>query len=273
MTLTLVTGGTGTLGSELRPTLLDEGFTVRATSRSPPDNATVEWVPMDLEEGLGIEAAVEDVEAVIHTASAPRGDSETIDVAGTKRLLDAAQAANVDHFIYVSIVGIEDIPYSYYEHKLAAEEAVEASPVPSTIVRATQFHSFIDELLGAISWLPVWPLPTRMLAQPIRAAEVADVLVERADGDPAGRHPDVGGPEVLSVGEIAQSYRQVRKRRRPIVRVPIPSGFVRAFRDGTATCPDRTVGTVTWHEWLDSRYGAGQSGSANGTTSGGTANR
>jgi hypothetical protein len=53
------------------------------------------------------------------------------------------------------------IPYSYYEHKLAAERAVEGAGVPSTVVRATQFHEFVAESLGSVARVPVWPLPTK----------------------------------------------------------------------------------------------------------------
>lgn len=166
MTRTVLTGATGTLGSALRPRLLDAGHEVRATSRSPPDDETAsddcEWVAVDLIEGSGIEAAMADADVLIHAATAPQGDTEAVDVEGTKRLLDAAADAGVSNFLYVSIVGVDEIPFSYYQHKLAAEEAVEASPVPSTIVRATQFHSFVDELLSGVARLPVWPLPTKL---------------------------------------------------------------------------------------------------------------
>jgi len=286
MARVLVTGATGTLGSALRPRLLADGHTVRAASRSPPnasvdspgaseetggtggasetgetgradETAHVEWVELDLLEGVGIESTLANVDVVVHAATAPTGDSEAVDVEGTERLLDAAAVAGVSNFVYSSIVGIEEIPYSYYEHKLAAERAVESSEVPHTVLRATQFHSFIDELLGMVAKSPVWPLPTKFRIQPVAVEEVADVLVEHATPDASGRLDPVGGPEVRSLGELARAYREARELRRAIVGLPLPGGVAKAFRAGHATCPDRAVGTVTWEEWLTERYGTG----------------
>ncbi|WP_459192195.1 SDR family oxidoreductase [Halosimplex sp. J119] len=272
---TLLTGATGTLGRELRTRLVDAGETVRAASRSPPDQANdahgncaaVEWVELDLADGTGIERAVEDVEVVVHAATAPQGDAEAVDVRGTERLLDAAESTGVHHVVYPSIVGIDEIPYSYYQHKLAAEERVEASAVPETILRATQFHQFVDELLGIVARLPVWPLPTRFRAQPVDAGEVADALVDCATGDPRGRAAPVGGPEVRTLGDLATAYREARGLRRPIVRVPLPGAVAHGFRNGDATCPDRAVGTLGWNEWLGEQYGRTAESAPSGTTS------
>jgi uncharacterized protein YbjT (DUF2867 family) len=264
MALTLLTGATGTLGTALRPRLLDDGHEVRAASRSPPadgsgNEGTVEWVELDLVEGTGIETAVADVDVIVHAATAPQGDTEAVDVEGTKRLLDAAADAGVENVLYPSIVGVGEIPFSYYEHKLAAEEAIEASDVPETIVRATQFHEFVDGLLSGVAKLPLWPLPTDLQSQPIAADEAAAEIVGYATTDASGHVPAVGGPEVLTLGEMATAYREARGLRRPIVRLPIPGAVASGFRAGKATCPDRAVGTTTWTAWLDREYGSGES--------------
>ncbi|WP_254525338.1 SDR family oxidoreductase [Natrinema caseinilyticum] len=253
---TLLTGATGTLGTALRPRLCDAGHDVRAASRSPPDGGDddVSWTFLDLIDGTGVRDALEAVDVVVHAASAPRGDSEAVDVRGTERLLEAAADAEVSNFLYVSIVGVDDVPLSYYEHKLAAERAVEASEVPSTITRITMFHEFVADLLESITRVPIWPLPTRIRLQPIAVGEAADTVVEHATMEPAGRTPDTGGPEVRSVSDLARTYRDSRGVRRPIVRLPIPGKTAAGFRAGGATCPDRTVGTVTWDEWIEARY-------------------
>jgi len=156
--------------------------------------------------------------------------------------------------VYVSIVGVDEIPYSYYEQKHAVEQTVAESDIPSTIVRATQFHSFVADLLETASRLPVWPLPTGIRLQPIDVGEVADAIVDHATLDAAGRVPDIGGPEVRTVGDLARTYRDARGLRRPIVRLPIPGKTAAAFRAPGAICPDRTVGTVTWNEWVASTF-------------------
>lgn len=252
---TLVTGGTGTLGQALLPQLQARGHEVRATSRSPPTDDEVTWSRMDLATGDGIRAAVADVDVVVHTASSPLGDTEAVDVEGTTRLLEAAADAGVANVVYVSIVGIEDIPYSYYEHKLAAERAVVESEVPSTVLRSTQFHSFVHEILETVGRLPVWPLPTRMRLQPVDVEVVADRLAEHATPEPSGRLDPIGGPEVRSLGELARAYREANSRWRPIVRLPIPGRVVGSFRDGKATCPEHATDSPTWEAWLDATYG------------------
>ncbi|RQH03294.1 SDR family oxidoreductase [Natrarchaeobius oligotrophus] len=251
---TLLTGATGTLGRALRPRLVEAGHDVRAASRSPRSAADgVEWVELDLADGTGLPEALEGVDVVVHAASAPRGDSEAVDVRGTERLLEAAAAEGVSNVCYVSIVGVDRIPLSYYEHKREAERLVEERPVPSTIVRATQFHSFAFELLETVSRLPIWPLPTAVRIQPVDVGEVAAAICERATLEPAGRVPPVGGPEVRTVRELASAYREAKGLGRPIVRLPVPGSAAAAFRNGEATCPDRAVGTVSWEAWLSRR--------------------
>lgn len=257
----LLTGATGTLGRRLCPRLLDAGCRVTATSRIP-EEATVtsrtserlDWAAMDLQHDDGLTTALADVDSVIHAATAPRGDTEAVDVAGTNRLLSAAADAGVDRVWYVSIVGVDEIPYSYYQHKLAAEQAVLASEVPSTIVRSTQFHSFLDDIFSGLSRLPVWPLPRGISLQPIAAADLADVIVDHLGQAPGDRLPPVGGPTVQTVGSLAKAYRERRSLRRPILPIPIPGSTAAGFRAGHATCPERAVGTVTWEGWLESEY-------------------
>jgi uncharacterized protein YbjT (DUF2867 family) len=253
-TRTLLTGATGTLGDALLPRLRGDGHDVLAASRSPPTDDD-NWQALDLAEGTGIAAAVEGVDVVVHAATAPRGDSEAVDVRGTGRLLEAAAESGVSNFLYVSIVGVDDVPFSYYQHKHEAERLVESSGVPSTIVRATQFHSFVGGLLDAVSRLPVWPLPAGFQAQPIAVDEVADAVLGHATPEAAGRVPPVGGPEVRTLGDLARAYRSARGFRRAVVGLPLPGKVASGFRAGHNTCPDRAVGTVTWEEWLETEYG------------------
>lgn len=83
-------------------------------------------------------------------------------------------------------------------------------------------------------------------------------IVGHATADPSGRVAPVGGPEVLTVGEIVTAYRDARGWRRPVVRLPVPGRVTGAFRDGRAVCPDQAVGTVTWDASLDREYGSNQ---------------
>ena len=142
MTKVLVTGGTGSLGRELTPRLLAAGYTVRIMSRrnpKPGEDARVEWVQASLESGTGLSEAIKGVNVVVHAASNPA--KREVDVTGTARLLNEARTAGVQQFVYISIVGIDRIGFSYYRNKLAAEHLIEASGLPWTILRATQFHA------------------------------------------------------------------------------------------------------------------------------------
>lgn len=261
MNRTLVTGATGTLGTALRSRLTGEGHAVRAASSSPPDvdAGNVEWVELDVTDDVDLEPVLEDVDVVIHTATAPQGNTEAVDVQGTERLLEAAGNCGVDNFLFPSIVGIDDIPFAYYRHKLVAEAAVERSEVPTTIVRATQFYSFVDEMLGYVAKLPVWPLPTKMQVQPVDVGAVADVVVKYATPTASGRTDPVCGPEIHTLRGLAEAYRDACGLRRPIIRFPIPSKTVTAFRKGYATRPEYMGGKLTWEEWLAERYANGPS--------------
>ncbi|WP_336037315.1 SDR family oxidoreductase [Halobacterium yunchengense] len=255
---TLVTGATGTLGTALRSRLTAAGHTVTATSRNPPtssqEGTDVRWRKLDLRDDSPLASTLEPVDVVVHAATAPRGDTEAVDVHGTRRLLDAATAADVDHFVYPSIVGCDDIPYTYYRHKRTAETAVTESATPATVVRSTQFHSFLADLLDAISRLPVWPLPTSVELQPVDVTDAAARIVDHATEPASGRLDPIGGPRVHTVRDLAAAYRDARGLRRPIVRLPLPGETLGAFAAGHATCPRHAAGTTTWQDWLTTHY-------------------
>jgi uncharacterized protein YbjT (DUF2867 family) len=257
MTRVLLTGGTGTLGRELTPRLLAAGYTVRVMSRrspSPGENARVEWTRASLESGAGLSEAVKEANVVVHAASSPvkRG----VDVAGTARLLDQARVASVEHFVYISIVGIDRIGFNYYRNKLAAERLIETSDVPWTILRATQFHDFIDRILGTLARWPLAFIPTNWQFQSISTGEVADQLVAAVQQGPSrgGRLPDIGGPEVLRFGDMAKNWLAAQEMRRPIIHLPLPGKLSAGFRQGLNTTPRNRVGKLTWSEWLQARY-------------------
>lgn len=193
MATVLLTGATGILGQELQPRLLSAGYDVRAASRSPPSDGLVSWTELDLTTGTGIHDAIKGVDIVIHAASDARGDSLAVDVRGTERLLDAAAEASIQNFVYISIVGIDEIPHSYYEHKLEAEQAIEERSFPSTIIRLTQFYPFVAYLLSLVSRFPVWLLPTDFKLQPIDTGDAADAILANTSVDASGQVPDIGG--------------------------------------------------------------------------------
>ncbi|MEP7189812.1 MAG: NAD(P)H-binding protein [Roseiflexaceae bacterium] len=186
MTRVLVTGGAGGFGRALVPRLISRGYTVRILSRQPaPAGVTTEWSQADIASGAGLAAALAGVDVIVHAASSPAKHTRQIDVEGTRRLLQAARAAEVAHIAYISIVGIDQIPLAYYRHKLVAEALVSDSRLPWSILRATQFHTLIDGLLQVANRLPLVLLPTDLRYQPIDVGEAAERMAEVVATGPA----------------------------------------------------------------------------------------
>ena len=255
MTRVLITGGAGGFGRALVPLLAGRGYTVRIMSRrAVPAGHTAEWAQADIESGSGLAAALAGVDVVVHAASSPAKRTHAIDVEGTRRLLQAAQDAGVTHLAYISIVGIDRTPLAYYRHKLAAEALIAKSRVPWSILRATQFHTLIDTFLRGADRLPLFLLPTDLRFQPIDVGEAAERMAELVVAGPSGRLPDIGGPEVLTYGALAQAWMQARGRQRRIIHLPLPGRLAAALRRGSNTCPDQRYGHITWADWLHKTY-------------------
>lgn len=247
----LVAGGTGSLGSLVVDRLQTLGCNVQTLSRSKRPGT----VQGDLLTGEGLEQAVEGIDVIVHCASSPTNPRQ-VDVEGTRRLLQAAERAGVSHIVYVSIVGVDRNPfYPYYGMKLEAEQSIEQAAIPRTILRATQFHEFVLTLIQALDRLPIVLVPKGFLLQPIQASEVADRLVELALSAPAGRVPDIGGPKIWTVADLARAYFKATGQKRSVVEFPMPGKIAQAFRTGAQLCPDRKYGKVGWHEFLGQTLG------------------
>ncbi len=244
---TLVTGGTGVLGNKLVQRLRSEGIHPRVLSRSNRPGT----IQGDLTTGEGLEAAVDGVDTIVHCATSPIRKARQTDVEGTKRLLQAASRAGVSHVVYVSIVGIDRAQsYPYYRVKLDAERVVQGSPVPHTILRATQFYELVLMAARALARLPVVPVPKGLIGQPIDSWEVADRMVDLILSEPAGRVPDVGGPEMRTVEDVMSAYLESVGSKKRLLTFPLPGKTARAFRGGALTCPNRRYGKVRWEEFL-----------------------
>ncbi len=157
----LVTGGAGKLGRLVVKQLSAAGYCVRGMSRraSPGEDwPGAEWKQADLVTGEGLAEAVQGMDVVVHLAG--KGNWK-VDFEGTRRLLEAAQEAGVSHLVFISIVGIEKVPYALSKAKLASEDLIEHSGIPWSILRATQFHYLID-----LVWPGAWWRSSR-LAHPV----------------------------------------------------------------------------------------------------------
>lgn len=238
----LVTGGTGRLGRPTVALLRERGHQVRVLSRRPGPGQVVG----DLTTGAGLSEALDGVDTVVHLASTSRRD-----IGQTHALLDAMAGSDA-HLVFISIVGIEGVPYAYYRDKVASEKAIAASGLRYSILRATQFHDFVAMFLDAQRRLPV-TLVVPALVQPVHIPEVAERLVELAEAGSSGRVADLAGPEVLTLRELADEWQQACGIRRPVWTLRLPGGFARAAREGRLTSGLPAAGRVTFREYLAAR--------------------
>ena len=254
----LVTGGTGTLGRLVVPSLR-HAAEVRVLSRRPRQPSTgVAYAVGDLETGAGVEQAVSGVDTIVHCAGSRQGDEEK-----ARTLVRAAHAVGGEpHLVFISVVGADRIPvvsrvdrmaFAYFGGKRAAEQVVETSGLPWTTLRATQFYDLMLMVSRAMAKLPVIPMPSSTRFQPIDAGDVAQRLVELALGRPAGLVPAVAGPRIYDAADLVRGYLRATGRRRPFVRFPLPGRAAAAVRAGATLAPDRAVGIRTWEEFLKER--------------------
>jgi len=236
----LVTGGTGKLGRPTVDLLREAGHDVRVLSRSEGPGRTVG----DLANGAGLDGALTGIDTVLHLATTSRKDSGQ-----TKNLVDAAARAGVAHLIYISIVGVDKIPFPYYVDKLECERIIESSGLQYTILRATQFHEFVAMILRPQRRLPVTMVP-KLSVQPIAIEEVAARLVELAAASgPAGRVQDIGGPERLTGRELATIWNSAQGRSGAIWSLALPGRIFATYAAGHHMTPLPGYGKKTFGEY------------------------
>lgn len=245
MSTILVTGATGTLGTPTTAALRSAGHDVRALSRSGGQDLTTG----DLLTGVGISHAFGGAKIVVHLATGKR------DIDQATAAISAARAAKISHFVLISIVGIDDIPLGYYKGKLRIEAELKDSGVQHTILRATQFHQFVDNLLSGARFSPVVLAP-KFSFQPISTAEVAGRITELAGSEPAGRVSDIGGPEQRTALDLAVAVKSATSSRRPILSLALPGKTFAGFAAGHNLVPGTPYGKKTFEEYLTEKYGA-----------------
>ncbi|HST49050.1 SDR family oxidoreductase [Jatrophihabitans sp.] len=243
-------GGTGLIGRHVVSLVEQAGHEPVVLARSRGVNLTT---------GAGLDAALAGVEVVIDVSNVTtlsRKRSVQFFTAATSQLLAAGARAGVRHHVALSIVGVDRVGWGYYAGKLRQEDLISAGRVPWTVLRATQFHEFAEQLL-ARSPGPLVPVP-RMRVQPVAAREVAARLVELALGPAAGRAPEIAGPQVHELVELVRQLVRARNQRRVVLGIRIPGGAA-AAGGGLLPAGDYTRGSETFSEWLRS---TGPSGAA-----------
>jgi uncharacterized protein YbjT (DUF2867 family)/quercetin dioxygenase-like cupin family protein len=249
----LVTGGTGDLGRAVVAHLLAHQHTPRVLSRQTHSNlpSGAETHFGDLTTGAGLREAVAGVDAIIHCASSPQRTRAT-DIGGTRLLVQAAHEAGSPHIVSVSIVGVDSSPAPYYQAKYEAEGIITQSRLPWSVVRATQFHSFALRLIQSLGSdrLNVIPVPPNVRLQTIATDDVAERLVALVEQGATNQVEEMGGPQVLTLEEMVQTYLRVRDREASLRAAELPNSLFAAFSANKNLSLAPARGKQTWEAFV-----------------------
>jgi len=252
----LITGASGTLGKALCKVMASHNIPFTAVSRREIDvTPPAKWVKADFNLGEGVNGLPRDIDTVIHLASNAADKYSKSDPELTNDILKYSREINVSHFIYMSIVGIDRIPYPYYEQKLHSENLVISGNLPYTILRATQFHKLIDFFLSNSIKFPIALLPKKFKFQPIDPKSVAQKLYEISQHEALNDTVNIGGPEILTFGEMYKDWLLAKKRKAWVINLPMPGKRAHAFINGYNTCSEKDTSGITWKEYLAEKYG------------------
>ncbi len=237
-----VAGGTGVVGRHVVASLARDGHQPVVLARSRG---------VDVTTGAGLDAAMTGVDVVVDVTGATavrRRSAVEFFTAGTGNLLQAGRRAGVRHHVALSIVGVDRVDLGYYAAKRLQEQQVLAGPVAASVLRSTQFHEFVAQVL-ALSRGPLAVVP-RMPIQPVAASEVGQALAGMALADPVGLAPELAGPDRHDLPDMARQVLLAQRSRRRVVPVQLPGRAGRAMAAGgllpTAPGPRGGLGFTNW---------------------------
>ncbi|WP_171042255.1 SDR family oxidoreductase [Sinomonas gamaensis] len=259
MTLIVVAGGTGQVGSAAVRDAAGRGLGVRSFSRrlpSPEDRVDgVEYLVADASTGEGLAAALDGADAVIDVLGARTVRFQTAFPEAGRRLLAAAHGSRARRAVALSIAQCDQVGFSYYRARLAKEQLYDGAPFPTAVVRASQFHSLLARIFASGQPLRLIPSIRHARVQPIDVRDVARALVDEALVEGSGRaHRTVSGPEVRSVREFAEEWKASVGSSAPIVDLPL-LGTGTFFSEGRNLAPESAFGTITFGQWLREQRG------------------
>jgi uncharacterized protein YbjT (DUF2867 family) len=243
----VVIGGTGLIGKPIVEKLRRLGHEVVAASPSKGINAIT---------GEGLAAALAGAQVVIDVANSPSFEDQAVlefFERSSRNLLAAEAAAGVRHHVALSVVGTDRLPDSgYFLAKLAQESLIKASPVPYTIVRATQFFEFAQGIAYvATEGTTVRVPPVRM--QPVAAADVSAALADIALAAPLNGIVELAGPEPITQDALVRRLLEATGDTRTVVADP-SAGYFGAVVDDHSLVPTPGVapllGATRYTDWL-----------------------
>ena len=241
----VVIGGSGLIGSRTVSILRGRGHEVVAASSRTGINTIT---------GAGLQQAIAGAQVVIDLTNSPsfedRAVLEFFQTSG-RNLLAAESAAGVGHHVALSIVGIERTPDNgYFRAKFAQEKLIEASGIPYTIVRATQFFEFLGGIAASAAEGDTVRLSPGSF-QPIAADDVAAFVADAALAPPRNGIIDIAGRERAPFDEIIARYLKAIGDKREVVRDP-EARYFGGLVDDRSLVPlgNARLGRIGLEEWL-----------------------
>src|SRR4051812_19938331 len=241
----VVVGGSGLIGKKLVHNLQELGHQVLAASRSSGVNTLT---------GEGLAEALAGAEVVVDVANSPSFEDQPVmgffEKSG-RNLLPAEATAGVRHHVALSVVGTDRLLASgYFRAKLVQENMIKASPIPYTIVRATQFFEFVGGIAQSATDGQAVRLPSAMM-QPIVSDDVAAILADIAVGEPLKGTVDIAGPDPIRMDELVRQFLSANRDSRKIVTDDQARYFGIEVNDQSLT-PDGKprLGTTRFGDWL-----------------------
>jgi uncharacterized protein YbjT (DUF2867 family) len=249
-----VVGGTGTVGSRAVERLSGGGREVLVLSRNAPDRipdgVTHRSFDLTSDDPAPVLSGIDVLLDLANSTSRPG----KVLLDGTASLLAACSEAGVGHYVGISIIGCEKVGLGYYRAKTRQEQLIRESPVPWSLLRASQFHELIGSLMLKASAFRLLPGGAVRL-QPVAASEVGSRMAEIARAEPLNRFEQMAGPEVFTLGELARIWKQTTGSSALTLPIPLMGRTGRALRSGVLTDPGSTSAGVGFEAWLRSGGG------------------
>jgi uncharacterized protein YbjT (DUF2867 family) len=247
-----VTGATGRVGSHLVEILEQRGHDVVSIARSRG---------VDVISAEGLDEALAGAETIIDTATGPSPDQAAATeffTASARNIQRAGAAAGAERIVVVSIIGIDKFQGGYNAAKMAQERTLLEGPLPVRIVRAAQFHEFVDPLVGWTVQDGVAHIP-EFRTQLVAAHVVAEALADAAEEPEIqnGRITEIAGPREERLAEVAallfasrgDSIEIREGLGGPLAKPDDPDAA--AYAEGAALpTPGATLAGPTFEEWL-----------------------
>jgi uncharacterized protein YbjT (DUF2867 family) len=207
----VVLGGTGLIGSKVVNLLRARGHEVVAASPLQGINSIT---------GEGLTEALTGAQVVVDVTNSPSFEDKAVlefFETSTHNVLAAEAKTGVGHHVALSIVGSERLPASgYLRAKVAQEKLIKASPIPYSIVRATQFFEFVGRIADDATSGQTVHLPS-VLFQPIFSEDLAANLAKIAVAKPLNGTTELAGPDALPFDEVVRRYLAAKHDARTVV--------------------------------------------------------